>query len=430
MATAEPPAAGPRAGEPAGAGPHEVAAGAQLSRRWAWPALALVLLGGLGLRLWGIRQGLPYAYNADEADHFVPHAVAMFGHGLNPHYFANPPAFTYVLHYLFAIAFGGAHGVRDAFAFHPTELYTLARAAAARARRRRAVAAVRDRRAPVRPARRAARGGARGGRVPAGLLLAPRAQRRAGARAADAVAVGHGRHRCAAGGCSTTRSPGSGSGSRARRSTPPASSCCRCSRPCDPLPRRRSGRRARARRRSRAARAAARGRARVRGVLRREPVLAARLLRVPRRTRAPVVAVGRSAGQARRAARRRLRLLPVVADLGARLGAGARGARRRDRDLAAPAGARLLLVPAPLLFLVFMGLQGRYFGRWLLPIFPIVCLLAAFFVLGSQARSRGRSRDPPGGERCARRRSRSRRRRCSSRSCSRRGSSTASTRAS
>jgi 4-amino-4-deoxy-L-arabinose transferase-like glycosyltransferase len=40
-----------------------------------------------------------------------------------------------------------------------------------------------------------------------------------------------------------------------------------------------------------------------------------------------------------------------------------------------------LLVPAPLLFLAFMGLQGRYFGRWLLPIFPIVCLLAALFAL-------------------------------------------------
>jgi len=40
-----------------------------------------------------------------------------------------------------------------------------------------------------------------------------------------------------------------------------------------------------------------------------------------------------------------------------------------------------LLVPAALLFLAFMGLQGRYFGRWLMPIFPIACLLAAFFVV-------------------------------------------------
>ncbi len=40
-----------------------------------------------------------------------------------------------------------------------------------------------------------------------------------------------------------------------------------------------------------------------------------------------------------------------------------------------------LLVPAAVLFLAFMGLQGRYFGRWLMPIFPIACLLGAFFVV-------------------------------------------------
>jgi hypothetical protein len=91
-----------------------------------------VLLGGLGLRLWGVGQGLPYAYNTDEADHFVRHAVRMFEEGsLNPHYFANPPAFTYVLHYLFAVWYGGRGGVLHAFALHPDELYTLARIAAA-----------------------------------------------------------------------------------------------------------------------------------------------------------------------------------------------------------------------------------------------------------------------------------------------------------
>ena len=105
--------------------------GAQLPRRWAWPALALILAGGLGLRLWGVQQGLPYAYNADEADHFVPRAVAIFGHDLNPHYFANPPGFTYVLHYLFALAYGGTDGVRHAFAYHPGEVYTLSRVAVA-----------------------------------------------------------------------------------------------------------------------------------------------------------------------------------------------------------------------------------------------------------------------------------------------------------
>jgi hypothetical protein len=91
-----------------------------------------VLAGGLALRLWGIRQGLPYAYNTDEADHFVRHAVRMFSEGsLNPHYFANPPAFTYLLHYLMGVWYGGGAGARAAFDLHPGEVYTLARVAAA-----------------------------------------------------------------------------------------------------------------------------------------------------------------------------------------------------------------------------------------------------------------------------------------------------------
>jgi hypothetical protein len=101
-------------------------------RRWAWPGLAAVLLGGLGLRLWGVGQGLPYVYNTDEGDHFVTRAVAMFERGnLNPHYFENPPAFTYVLHFLFALAYGGSQGVQRELALHPADLYTLARVAAA-----------------------------------------------------------------------------------------------------------------------------------------------------------------------------------------------------------------------------------------------------------------------------------------------------------
>jgi Dolichyl-phosphate-mannose-protein mannosyltransferase len=103
-----------------------------LARRSAWPLLAVVLGGGLGLRLWGVQQGLPFAYNADENDHFVPHAVQMFEHGtLNPHYFANPPAFTYVLHFLFGLYYGSGHAVVHAYFTHPTGLYTLARVASA-----------------------------------------------------------------------------------------------------------------------------------------------------------------------------------------------------------------------------------------------------------------------------------------------------------
>ena len=101
------------------------------SRRWAWGGLAVVLAAGLGLRLWGIQQGLPYAYDIDELDHFVPHAVSMFEHGLNPHYFANPPAYTYLLHAVFALRYGTGASTRSALVANPTGVYTLARVVAA-----------------------------------------------------------------------------------------------------------------------------------------------------------------------------------------------------------------------------------------------------------------------------------------------------------
>ncbi len=136
MATAESPAASGTEGAPserAGRrGRLRRRSSEDPERRWVWAALAVVLGGGLALRLWGIRQGLPYAYNTDEGDHFVPHAVRMFEEGtLNPHYFANPPAFTYLLHFLFYGWYGSTAAVVHAYAVHPAGLYTLARVAAA-----------------------------------------------------------------------------------------------------------------------------------------------------------------------------------------------------------------------------------------------------------------------------------------------------------
>jgi hypothetical protein len=86
-----------------------------------------VLATALGLRLWGVRQGLPYVYNIDEAGHFVPKAVAMSMHGLNPHYFVNPPALTYVLHLVFALWFRGGHGVIREYELHPDQVFLVAR---------------------------------------------------------------------------------------------------------------------------------------------------------------------------------------------------------------------------------------------------------------------------------------------------------------
>jgi hypothetical protein len=96
--------------------------------RWRyWVPLALVLVVAFALRLWGIRQGLPYVYDVDEYGHFVPEAVAMFHHGLNPHYFINPPALTYLLHVVFAVWLGGRVGVTREFALHPDRLFLVAR---------------------------------------------------------------------------------------------------------------------------------------------------------------------------------------------------------------------------------------------------------------------------------------------------------------
>jgi hypothetical protein len=97
-------------------------------RRWPWwVGLAAVLAGALVLRVWGVKQGMPYAYNADENAHFVPGAIGLFGHGWDPHYFVNPPAYTYLLHVVFDVWFGGRGGVSKAFATHPTEVFVVAR---------------------------------------------------------------------------------------------------------------------------------------------------------------------------------------------------------------------------------------------------------------------------------------------------------------
>jgi hypothetical protein len=77
--------------------------------------------------------------------------------------------------------------------------------------------------------------------------------------------------------------------------------------------------------------------------------------------------------------------LPVLAAL-----AGAIGLLVRDRRLA------LVLLPAPVVFLLFMGTQDRFFARWLLPVYPLLCLLAAWAVAAAAgwAGSRIRGREP------------------------------------
>jgi hypothetical protein len=90
-------------------------------------ALAVLLLATFGLRLWGIKQGLPYSYNSDEARHYVPRAIAYFSHDYNPNYFLNPPAYSYLLNIVFELWFGSADAVSRAYAADPTEVFVVAR---------------------------------------------------------------------------------------------------------------------------------------------------------------------------------------------------------------------------------------------------------------------------------------------------------------
>src|SRR5947209_1875189 len=99
---------------------------------WVYPgAVGALLVVALLLRLWGIKQGLPYSYNADEATHFVPRAVGFLSQDLNPHYFLNPPAYSYLLYAVFELWFGGADAIRTAFTSDPTAVFVVARVVAA-----------------------------------------------------------------------------------------------------------------------------------------------------------------------------------------------------------------------------------------------------------------------------------------------------------
>lgn len=349
---------------------------AELPRRWAWPLLAGVLAVGLGLRLWGIRQGLPYAYNADEADHFVPRAARMFTHGLDPHYFANPPAFTYLLHYLFAIAYGGAHGVVHTFALHPARVYTLARVAAAAlgvlalwltylagsrllgravgvlAAAIEAVAflpvyyahlALNDvpTLAPLTLSLLGSAGVLRKGRsrdcllAGAGLGLACATKYTAGIALVPLLAALAARH----------LQGGPGAGGRAIRDAALAGAASLCAfllaNPYSVLD------------------------------------YASFHQGVIHQSMLSSEAQGKLGAPGHGGLLYYLWSLtwglgwaPALAALG-----GALTVWRREPALG------WLLVPAPVLFLAFMGLQGRYFGRWLMPVLPILCLLAALFAL-------------------------------------------------
>ncbi len=140
MSTVESP---PRDGDPPQSPPAEGGLTAFLTgdglslrapsrERLVWGcAVAGLLVLAFVLRIWGNGHGLPYAYNADENAHFVTRAIGLFGHDWDPNYYINPPAYTYLVHLVLGVWYGGRAGVSDAFAADPTQIWIIARTIAA-----------------------------------------------------------------------------------------------------------------------------------------------------------------------------------------------------------------------------------------------------------------------------------------------------------
>ena len=100
--------------------------------RLTWPSGPTVALGGilvlaLTLRIWSNGHGLPLVYNPDELAHYVPTAVKFFQNGYDPQQYFNPPGLSYLLHVIFAAWFGGENGVTEAWATRPSDVYLVAR---------------------------------------------------------------------------------------------------------------------------------------------------------------------------------------------------------------------------------------------------------------------------------------------------------------
>jgi hypothetical protein len=86
-----------------------------------------ILAVAAGLRLWEINHGLPWVFNTDEEHHFVFIGVQMVSHHtLDPGYFTNPPALSYLLGSIFTLGWLGSHP-GQAFADNPEPFFLVSR---------------------------------------------------------------------------------------------------------------------------------------------------------------------------------------------------------------------------------------------------------------------------------------------------------------
>jgi 4-amino-4-deoxy-L-arabinose transferase-like glycosyltransferase len=102
--------------------------------QWLVAALLLgIVVVGLLLRLRHNGYGLPYVYNFDESQHFVSRSVNLFGGEWNPGYYQNPSGYTYLVFVALKLWYGvlgfGLHygSVTSQFSLDPTPIWEFAR---------------------------------------------------------------------------------------------------------------------------------------------------------------------------------------------------------------------------------------------------------------------------------------------------------------
>ncbi len=102
-------------------------------------ALAVILVAGFALRVWNIDYGLPFVYSIDEGSHFTSRSVEMFWQDLDPGYYQNPATYTYLVYALLRVMYGPLGSffdlpfgnVTEQFDKNPTEIWIAARTLAA-----------------------------------------------------------------------------------------------------------------------------------------------------------------------------------------------------------------------------------------------------------------------------------------------------------
>jgi hypothetical protein len=121
----------------ASAPPPEESHAPEESRRWPKLVVAglfLLILGtGIWIRVRNNGYGLPFVYNYDEAEHFTNRAIGMFGGDFDPGYYQNPTAFTYLVYVAVRLIYGilpfhlPFGTISKQFAADPTPIWLVAR---------------------------------------------------------------------------------------------------------------------------------------------------------------------------------------------------------------------------------------------------------------------------------------------------------------